>query len=189
MTNQFATASVSVRRWLQAVAVAACFALVTQFAAAAESASEFSNPRIDIGIVAKDANRTAKFLTNAIGFKEVKGFSVTPDLGRKIGLVDGYSAEVRMFVLDDGDNATRIKLLSFPEAKTQQPDQKFIHSTYGMRYVTLYVKDVSQALARLKTAGVTPEGQTPLDLGGGTYIIVVRDPDGTFFELIGPMKK
>jgi catechol 2,3-dioxygenase-like lactoylglutathione lyase family enzyme len=189
MTNQLTVASVPVRRWFQALAAVACLALTPLLATAADPANEFSNPRIDIGVVAKDANRTAKFLTNAIGFKEVKGFSVTPDLGRKIGLVDGYSAEVRVFVLDDGDNATRIKLLSFPEAKTQQPDQRFIHSTFGMRYLTLYVKDINQSLARLKTAGVPLEGQTPLDLGEGTYIIVVRDPDGTFYELIGPMKK
>ncbi len=28
-------------------------------------------------------------------------------------------------------------------------------------------------------------GETPLDLGGGSYIAVCKDPDGNFFELIG----
>lgn len=164
--------------------------LVATFAAHAQApAAEFSNPRIDFGLVAKDAARTAHFLTNAIGFREVRGFDVTPELGRKIGLIDGHAVSVRVFVLDDGEQATRLKVLAFPAAPAKAPDQTTIHATLGLRYLTLYVKDMTRALARLKAAQVTTLGETPLDLGGGTYITVVRDPDGNFFELIGPMTK
>jgi catechol 2,3-dioxygenase-like lactoylglutathione lyase family enzyme len=156
-------------------------------AAAAEN--EFSKGVIDVGMVVKDADRTAAFLTNAIGFKEVKGFSVTPDLGRKIGLIDGHAVEVRVFKLTEGDQSTAIKVLCFPKAENKPADQKYIHSTLGFRYFTLYVKDMTKALERLKAANVKPIGETPMDLGGGTYITVVRDPDGNFFELIGPMAK
>jgi lactoylglutathione lyase len=156
---------------------------------AADPSSEFSKGVIDIGIVVSDPAKTAAFLTNAIGFTEVKGFSVTSELGKKIGLVDGYPVVVRVFTLTQGDQSTRIKLLSFPMAKGAKPDQKFIHSTLGMRYLTLYVSDMNRAVDRLKVAKVEPIGETPLDLGGGNYITVVRDPDGNFVELIGPMKK
>ncbi len=155
---------------------------------AADSAPEFSNGRIDLGIVVKDANRSAAFLTNAIGFKEISGFSVTGDLGRKIGLIDGHPVNVRVFVLTEGENATRIKVLSFPGAPGQQPDQKWIHSTVGMRYLTLYVTDVNRALERLKKADVKLLGDSPVDLGGGTWLVAVKDPDGNFVELIGPKK-
>ncbi len=158
-------------------------------ARAAEAENAFSKGVIDVGMVVKDANRTAEFLTNAIGFKEVKGFSVTPDLGRKIGLVDGHAVDVRVFKLTEGDQATQIKVLCFPKAENKSPDQKYIHSTLGIRYFTLYVKDMTKALERLKAAKVKPIGETPHDLGGGTYITVLRDPDGNFFELIGPMAK
>lgn len=153
-----------------------------------EASSEFSKGVIDIGIVVSDAARTAQFLTNAIGFTEVKGFSVTPEIGRKIGLVDGHPVEVRVFKLAEGEQATSIKVLSFPKAGGKKADQAFIHSTLGMRYVTIYVSDMSRALERLKAAKVKTLGETPLDLGGGTYITVVQDPDDNFFELIGPMK-
>jgi catechol 2,3-dioxygenase-like lactoylglutathione lyase family enzyme len=156
---------------------------------AADSSGEFSKGVIDFGLVAQNADRTAAFLTNAIGFTEVKGFSVTPEQGKRIGLVDGHAVDVRVFTLTDGDMATRLKLLSFPKAGGKQPDQKFIHSTLGFRYLTLYVKDMNRAVARLKAAKVTFEGETPLELGNGNYIAVVRDPDGNFFELIGPMTK
>jgi len=148
-------------------------------------AGEFSKPVIDIGIVARDAAASAKFYTNALGFTEVQGFSVSGELGRKIGLIDGHPVNVRVFVLGQGDLATRIKLLSFPDAPGKPADQSFIHSTLGIRYLTIYVASVEKALERLRKAGVKPIGETPVDLGGGTKIIVVRDPDGNFIELIG----
>ncbi len=163
--------------------------LVFSTSRAAEEESDFSKSVIDIGIVVKDANRTAEFLTNAIGFKEVKGFSVTPELGKRIGLIDGHAVDVRMFRLGEGEQAANIKVLCFPQLEAKAPDQHFIHSTLGIRYFTLYVKDMTKALERLKAAKVKPIGETPLDLGGGTYIAVVRDPDGNFYELIGRMNK
>jgi catechol 2,3-dioxygenase-like lactoylglutathione lyase family enzyme len=148
--------------------------------------TEFSKGNIDIGIVVRDADRTAAFLTNAIGMAEVKGFSVSPEMGRKIGLVDGYPVDVRMFSLG-AEPCAKIKVLSVPKAKTA--DQKFIHSTLGIRYLTLYVKDLTPAVERIKAAKVKFLGETPYDLGGGNYLAVVQDPDGNFLELIGPMKK
>ena len=157
-------------------------------ALAAEGTGEFTKPVIDIGVVVQNAERTARFLTNAIGFKEARGFPVTAELGRKIGLIEGHPVDVRVFVLDEGDQATRIKILSFPKAPGKQPDQTSIHATLGIRYLTLYVKDVNRALARLKGAGVTLLGDTPVDLGGGTWLVAVKDPDGNFLELIGPRR-
>jgi lactoylglutathione lyase len=147
---------------------------------------EFSKPVIDIGMVARDVEKSARFYTDAIGFTEVQGFSVTADLGRKIGLIDSHPVTVRMFVLAQGDLATRVKLMSFPDAPGKPADQSFIHSTYGIRYLTLYVASADRALDRLKRAGVKTLGETPLSIGKDTRLIVVRDPDGNFIELIGP---
>ncbi len=154
----------------------------------AAEGGEFSKPVIDLGIVVKDAGRTARFLTNAIGFKEVRGFPVTPELGKKIGLLSGQSTTVRVFVLDEADQATRIKILSFPDAPGKPADQAYIHSTLGIRYLTLYVKDMNRALERLKEAKVALLGETPVELGGGTWLVACKDPDGNFIELIGPRR-
>ena len=93
---------------------------------------------------------------------------------------------MRVFVLDEIDQATRIKILSFPGVKTTQPDPAYIHSATGIRYLTLYVKDVNVALERLKRANVALLGETPFDLGNGSFLVAVKDPDGNFIELIGP---
>lgn len=155
-------------------------------ASAAES--EFSKPIIDLGMVVKDSDRTARFLTNVIGFREVRGFSVAPELGRKIGLIDGYPANVRVFVLEDIAPATRIKVLSFPQASSQQADQAFIHSTLGIRYLTLYVKDMNPILERLKKAGVPRLGETPIEMSPGNWLVAIKDPDGNFIEFVGPRR-
>ena len=147
---------------------------------------EFSRPVIDLGMVVKDSARTAEFLTNVVGFKEVRGFAVNAEVGRKIGLVDGYPAEVRVFMLEGTEPATRIKVLSFPKAQGKQADQAFIHSTLGFRYLTLYVTDMNQILARLKKAGVPTLGETPMEMGAGTWLVTIKDPDGNFIEFVGP---
>ena len=54
--------------------------------------------------------------------------------------------------------------------------------------VTIMVKDMDDALARLKKANVKLLGKTPASLGGNTRITVFHDPDGNFVELIGPVK-
>lgn len=146
----------------------------------------FSKPIVDIGIVAKDVEKSARFYTEALGCKEVQGFAVTPELGRKIGLIDGHATKVRMFSLGDGELATRLKIMSFPEAPGKAADQSFIHSTYGIRYLTLYVSSADRALELLKKAGVKTIGETPIALNASTRLIAVRDPDGNFIELIGP---
>ncbi len=155
---------------------------------AAEGSPEFSKPVIDIGIVVSDLAKSAAFYTNAIGFKEVAGFKVTAERATEIGLTDHHPADIRVFVLGEGNLATRIKLMSFPQAPGAKADQKFIHSTVGMRYLTLYVTDLSAALKRLESEKVKLLGKTPTDLGGGTWIAVFQDPDGNFIELVGPRK-
>jgi catechol 2,3-dioxygenase-like lactoylglutathione lyase family enzyme len=149
---------------------------------------EFSKPKVDIGIVVKDAGRTAQFLTNVIGLKEVRGFPVTSELGKKIGLVDGHATQVRVFALEEADQAARLKVLSFPQAPGKQPDQAFIHSTLGIRYLTLFVKDITPVLERAKKAGVAPLGETPVELGSDNWLLALKDPDGNFIELIGPRR-
>lgn len=155
---------------------------------AADPTNAFSKPTIDIGIVARDVEKSARFYGETIGLKEIKGFSATAEFGTRIGLVDNHPINVRVFVTEEVEGATRIKLMSFPAAAGKLPDRSHIHSTIGINYLTLFVKDIDQALARLKKAGVKLLGETPVSLGGKTKLVAVRDPDGNFIELIGPAK-
>ena len=92
-----------------------------------------------------------------------------------------------VFVLGDAPDSSRLKIMSFPKRPGGRPDQKFIHSSIGISYLTLRVADMGDALARLKKHKVKLLGQTPTPLGGKMRITVFHDPDGNFIELIGPL--
>jgi hypothetical protein len=94
----------------------------------------------------------------------------------------------RVFLLGEGEKQSRIKMMSFPKAKAAKSDQRFIHSTLGFSYLTLHVMNLDASMKRLKAAKIPFEGETPVALGGNNALLVVRDPDGNFVELIGPRR-
>ena len=83
---------------------------------AAEPA-KFASGVVDIGMVAKDVEKTAKFYTEVVGLKEVKGFKAPAEKATAFGLTDNQPAKVRVFVLGDAPNSTRLKIMSFPSGR------------------------------------------------------------------------
>ena len=53
---------------------------------------------------------------------------------------------------------------------------------------SLFGVDMNQILARLKKAGVPTLGETPMEMGAGTWLVAIKDPDGNFIEFVGPRK-
>lgn len=163
--------------------------------AAAGIAAEdnFARTTIDLGIVVSDINKSVAFYTEAVGCKEVPGFQVAGDVTGDAGLTDQQPVSVRVLVLGDGETATRLKLMQLPATAPKRGDTKFIHSEFGYRYLTIVVKDMTTAVARLEKAGVKPIGKCPLALpktiSANGYLTVFRDPDGNFLEFVGPKKK
>ena len=149
----------------------------------------FSNPVVDIGIVVKDIEKSTKFYGEVLGLQKVGAFEVSAQMATDFGLTDNQPASVQVYALSKKEGATKLKLMSFPNAQGKSSDQKFIHSTLGFSYLTLFVTDMDAAMERLKKAGVKTLGKTPGSLGGKNKLTVVRDPDGNFVELIGPSEK
>ena len=166
--------------------------VLTSFLALADESSDdspaFSSPTVDIGIVVSDLEASAKFYTEVLGLTEKKGFTATAEKATAFGLTDQVGADIRVFVLGEGEGATKLKLMAFPTKPGARPDQSYIHSTVGISYLTLRVSDMKAALDRLKAAGIEPLGETPAQLNGDVHLTTVRDPDGNFLELIGPLK-
>lgn len=149
----------------------------------------FSSARVDFGIIVSDVEKSATFY-KTLGFKEVEGFDVPAEMGEKSGLTDkGKPFSVRIFQLGDGEAATNVKIMQFAGTKSQQTDTSFIHSTLGIRYLTLYVDDINSAVARARQAGTSVLAQGPYQISpDGVYLALIRDPDGNPIELIGPKK-
>jgi len=154
--------------------------------------SGFSSARVDFGIIVSDIAKAATFYT-AIGFKEVGGFSVPAEMGEKSGLTDkGKPFEVRIFQLGDGEDATNVKIMQFAGTSSQRPDNSYIHSALGVRYLTLYVDDMDAAVERAGRGGAAPLAEGPYKLPEtfpeGIWLTCVRDPDGNIIEFVGPRK-
>ncbi len=149
------------------------------------SKAEFSRTTIDLGMVVSDVDKTAKFYTEAIGFTELKGFDVPAQMAADTGLTDNRPFKVRVFVLGDAPAATRLKIMTIPGAGLKKVDNQYIGSSLGFRYLTINVADLARTMERLKQHGVTPV-KAPYNLGGNSYLILVKDPDGNTVELIGP---
>jgi lactoylglutathione lyase len=150
--------------------------------------SPFARLTVDFGIVCSDVDRSVKFYTDVIGCTEVKGFSVGGEILGDAGLTDYKPGSIRVVMLGEGKDATHIKLMKFADAPGKPADQSFIHSTIGLSYITVFVKDENAALARAAKHGVKPLNKGPADLGNGMFLAVVKDPDGNFIELVGPKK-
>ena len=167
------------------VALSVVLLLIGTLAAMEMTKAAFTRSTIDIGVVVSDLEKSAKFYTEAIGFTEVQGFSVSAEVGRDAGLTDNQAINVRVFVLADEPTATRLKLMEFPDVKSKKPNHKYIHSTLGYSYLTLLVADTDAALAKAAAAGVKPV-KAPYKLGGDTHLTLVKDPDGNIIEFVGP---
>jgi len=175
----------------------------------------FASPIVDLGIFVSDLDKSVAFYTQAIGFKEVVGFSVPPDIAGDSGLTDskGLDISVLKLDLDETHPSTDLKLMQIPDVKTTELGKRFIHSHYGYAYISLFVTDMASHLVRLKEAGVKPLAKSPvtlpLEMGIGiilrpqvkwdpedatsfpeppenVFLTVVKDPDGNFIELVGP---
>ena len=191
----------SVARRLLVILPAAVLALVAALPPAvwpalvhAAEPATFPRSTIDLGTVVGDLERSVRFYTEAIGFRELKGFDVSAQLATDAGLTDGKPLAIRVLVLGAGEQATKLKLMQVADAAPRGGDNEFIHSHTGFRYLTIMVTDTDDALERLRQFGVKPLAKSPVLLPEslappGTYLTCVRDPDGNVVELIGPRAK
>ena len=173
---------------------AALLFLVWSQALAQQAGSPFASETIDPGVVVSDVKKSIEFYTQALGFKEVKGFSVPGNWTKDVGLTDGQTLDIHVLVLGEGKGSTKLKLMEVPGANVKKGENKYITSQQGIRYLTIQVTDIDEALARLAKAGAKPAtkgGMVALPEGfpKGVYLILVADPDGNLIELVGPKKQ
>ena len=154
--------------------------------------SGFTRTTIDLGMVVTNIEKSVAFYTDVIGFTELPGFDVPATLATDAGLTDGKPLSIRVLVLGEGPEATKLKLMSVAGTSPRTGDTDFIHSHTGFRYLTIMVADTDAALARLAKHGVKPLAKSPAplpeSLGPGVFLTCVRDPDGNIVELLGPRK-
>lgn len=176
----------------QMAIVTACLVGAVAISTAAQSDGktqlEFSRSSVDFGIVCSDVKKSVAFYRDIVGLRAIEGFDVPAELATDAGLADGHGVHIHVLVCEDSPTATRIKLMQFGDAPGAKPKNDFIHSSLGLSYTTFWVADMNASLARLKSADVGTLAKSPVELSGGMFLAVIRDPDGNFVELVGPKK-
>ncbi|MFB3786664.1 MAG: VOC family protein [bacterium] len=150
---------------------------------------DFVLKTIHLGMIVKDLDQSLKFYKDVVGMVQVDTteFSVDADFGKKSGLTDSLPIHVQVLKLGKGENATQLKLMTFG-GQAQPQENEFIHSHTGIQYITIMVNDLTPILERIKKHKVKLLGDTPIAMGD-SHFVLIKDPDGTFVELIGPMKE
>ena len=172
-----------------AVLGACLFALTGAKEKAVSKPGDFTSMTVDFGIVCSDVERSVDFYTQAVGMTELDSFDVDATLSQAVGLTDNQPFKVHVLVLGKGDAASKVKLMEFKKAPGKKANQDFIHSTFGMRYTTFFVKDITIANMRMIAYGSMPLSKGLQEIPDGRFLGVYRDPDGNFVELVGPKAK
>lgn len=144
---------------------------------------EFDKPYVSLGVIVSDLETSVDFYTRIIGMKETGGFSVTDAMGKKTGLTGGKAFDVKVLKLYEDPNATEYKLMSF--GNTKNPEETHIQERNGMRYITLFYKNLDNVIQRLKANNIKFLSEEPTIIPDGRRFVLVQDPDGVFIELIG----
>jgi catechol 2,3-dioxygenase-like lactoylglutathione lyase family enzyme len=149
--------------------------------------SEFSSPQIGVGVVVSDIEKSLDFYINVIGMTKVGEFDVDAEFGKASGLTDGVPFHVDVLKLEESPSANQWKLMSFGK-EAGHPRPNYIEDDTGPQYTTIMVNSLEPFLQRIKKHKVKLLGDTPIPLDPDQHFVLVQDPDGTFIELIGPLK-
>ena len=154
----------------------------------------FSSQTIDLGVVVTDIDKSLEFYKDVVGFSEKDGFEVKGDFPKNVGLTDGTPLKIHVLTLGDEEKATKLKLMQVasqkPARKIKQP---FIHTLAGFSYLTIFVNDVDLVMKNAHKKGLKPYAQSPQTLPKGLpqdiCLLMLKDPDGNFVEIVGPNTK
>ena len=157
-------------------------------------AGPFASETIDLGVVVSDLEKSLAFYKGVVGMTEIPGFKVEGDFPKKVGLTDGAGLDIHVLVLGEGETATSLKVM---QVKSEKPakvlKQRHSHTNTGFSYLTIKVTNVDAVLERAQKAGLKPYAKSPQRLPEGlpqtVCLLMLKDPDDNFVEIVGPLTK
>lgn len=159
-----------------------CGILTISFSASAQN--NIAKSAISIGVVVEDLDKSLEFYHNVVGMVTVREFTVDSEKAKKMGLSNGEHFDVKVLKLENSEQATELKLMTFNN-RTSHESQNYIPDENGIRYMTIFVKSMTPVLERIKKHNVKTLGETPTMLDAERQFVLIKDPDGNFVEFIG----
>ena len=157
-----------------------------------QNKSNFARQTIDMGIVVTDIEKSLKFYKEIVGFSEAEGFEVAGTFPKSVGLTDGAPLTIHVLTLGTEEHATKLKLMQVASKKPARLiKQPHIHTIAGLSYLTIFVNDVDVVMNRAKKLGYKPYAKSPQILPEGlpqdVCLLMLKDTDGNFVEIVGPL--
>ena len=154
--------------------------------------SNFARQTIDVGVVVTDIEKSLDFYKKVVGFSEAEGFKVVGKFPKSVGLTDGTPLSIHVLTLGTEEHATKLKLMQVASKKPARiVKQPYIHTIAGPSYLTIFVHDVEVVMNRANKMGYKPYAKSPQILPEGLpqdiCLLMLKDPDGNFVEIVGPL--
>ncbi|WP_442846594.1 VOC family protein [Leeuwenhoekiella sp. H156] len=148
--------------------------------------SNFKPGALTVAVVASDEQQSLHFYKDILGLHEVGSFTVDAPFATRLGLSQGLPFKVTRLAFDTIPGSSQLKIASFDLPKAEVDSVKAgIQQQLGLQYLTLQVYTLDGIMEAIKKEGVQPEADTPIKLGENNYLLLLRDPDGVFIEVIG----
>ncbi len=141
-----------------------------------------------INIVVSDLERSVKFYTELLGFKEINRVHLEGEWIEDIVGLKGVAADVVFIVAPEEE--PKIELLCYKSPTGDQVPVNSLANTIGLRHIAFRVDDIQAASEKLKAAGVkllsepiavpaTLMAQNPVR----KTLCYFHDPDGVLLEI------
>ena len=151
--------------------------------------TNFKSGALTAAVISSDTQQTLHFYKDILGLKDAGAFTIDAAFAKRLGLSAGVPFEVTVLKFTDLPDSSQLKIVSFEEQEDLDVKEvkASIQEQLGLQYLTLQVYSLDPIVARLKKESVLPEAETPIDLGNGNFLILLKDPDGVFVEVIGSL--
>jgi len=141
-----------------------------------------------INLVVSDLDRSARFYTELLGFKEISRAHLAGEWIELVTGLKGVEADVLYVVAPSGE--PRLELLCYRSPRGAAVPENSMANTLGLRHVAFRVEDIDIAVKGLKQAGVKFIGElmsVPMNAvkhdAGQKRLCYFLDPDGVLLEL------
>lgn len=141
-----------------------------------------------INFVVSDLEKSVKFYTELLGFRESKRAHLEGDWIEAIVGLKGVVADVAFIIAPAGE--PRIELLCYKTPKGESIPVNSLANTVGIRHIAFRVDDLYATVEKLRSAGVkllsepvvVPETVVTHD-AGHKMLCYFHDPDGILLEI------
>ena len=133
-----------------------------------------------IGLVVSDINESEEFYVDILGFKPSGGFELSSEWSQEAGMAEGLPFAVKVFRLQEKETATMLKLAYFDKEVTKEA-MKGIAQKAGANYLTFYYSNLDTVKERIIKSDIPIVGEVERER---YKLLIIRDPNGVFVELI-----